>query len=126
MGLVWPWVRGNMVGTLLQNDRTGFLRYVAYGFFWILGSSAFDRCCEWSQRNLGTDIRMAVSRSLLKSYFDSKGYYRLKNLDGSIKDPESRLSDEIRSLPFTSIFLTTDLGYVDDQMPRSALASSYL
>ena len=110
MGLVWPWVRGNMVGTLLQNDRAGFLRYVAYGFFWILGSSAFDRCCEWSQRNLGTDIRMAVSRSLLKSYFDSKGYYRLKNLDGSIKDPESRLSDEIRSFALVASELVSDFA----------------
>ena len=52
--------------------RAGPGRLVRKGVGWVCASAGIERACEFSQRSLGTDIRMRLSRHLLDLYFKTK------------------------------------------------------
>ena len=106
----WMFVTGGLYKNMLAQNRTGFLKYVFFGAVWVCCGAGIERGCEFSQRTIGTDIRMEISRHLLKKYFKTRAYYRLKNLDGTLSDPETRLTDEVRSFALNASEIITDFA----------------
>lgn len=61
-----PLRRVRQVRSVLRRDKQSMALMTAASFFWVLSSSAIERACEFSQRTLGTDIRMRLSNYLLR------------------------------------------------------------
>jgi ABC-type uncharacterized transport system fused permease/ATPase subunit len=106
----WMIVYGGMVSNMLQRSQSGFLAYCGLGALWVCAGAGIERACEFAQRTIGTDLRMSISHHLLAKYFKTRAYFRLKNLDGTMMDPETRLTDEVRSFALTSSEIITDFA----------------
>ena len=60
---------------------------------WVFCASGIERAVEFSQRTLGTDIRMRISGHLLGLYFQTRAYYRQWMSSAAARRPHVHLTD---------------------------------
>eukprot|EP00944_MAST-04C_sp_MAST-4C-sp1_P010415 g10415.t1 len=80
---------------LFQRDQMLFFRTAIYGVLGALGMSAVTSFAENAQNMLEVDLKESLTKKFMNSYMTKAAFYRLKSVDGRIKDPEARISDDL-------------------------------
>jgi len=108
-----------IVGKLFQASVDRQIK--AFAFFAVcnlvqdLGTACIEEATVWLQNEIGVLWNENLSSFMIKKFFAANAYYSLPNLDGRIKDPAQRLTQEVQDLSsnLATIFATAVTPAID-------------
>eukprot|EP00746_Dinoflagellata_sp_MGD_P150916 gnl/MRDRNA2_/MRDRNA2_82672_c0_seq3.p1 gnl/MRDRNA2_/MRDRNA2_82672_c0~~gnl/MRDRNA2_/MRDRNA2_82672_c0_seq3.p1 ORF type:complete len:1287 (+),score=215.03 gnl/MRDRNA2_/MRDRNA2_82672_c0_seq3:83-3943(+) len=103
---------GRLYAQLFRRDRAGLARYGAYALVWLVTTSFLEKKGQMFQSHYITSMRIGLSNHMLTKYLDTTAYYKLKNLNKVIEDPEQRLTDNMRQWAQQAAMATAHLPYI--------------
>ena len=81
--------------SLFQRDKALFFRTAVYGVGGALAMSLIHGFSQNVQDTLEVDVKESLTKKFMALYMGKAGFYNLKNFDGRIMDPETRMSDDL-------------------------------
>ena len=100
---------GYIIGTILTNNWSTFVKAVSTGAFFRTFLAFFDAQILKDKWFLNLEWRDRLTRYLSDIYFSGSIFYDIKNRDDRIKDPDERISEQVEELSISLTDLWTAL-----------------
>ena len=93
-------IMGGLMSTVFAQDRKQFVSLIKKSLFCALMAGVFEQGLAYIQHDTAETMMENITQNMLAKYVKNNNFYKLLHLkkDGSIKDPHTRLTTDLRAL----------------------------
>eukprot|EP01064_Diplonema_japonicum_P038951 TRINITY_DN9638_c0_g1_i1.p1 TRINITY_DN9638_c0_g1~~TRINITY_DN9638_c0_g1_i1.p1 ORF type:complete len:1224 (+),score=388.39 TRINITY_DN9638_c0_g1_i1:499-4170(+) len=91
-------VTGKLLKAAVDRNKDAFVKYAALNAVQDIATAFLEVSVSYMQSSISIQWQDALAKHVQKLFMSNNAYYRIKNIDGRVADPEQRMTQEVQDL----------------------------